>query len=242
MVKISFLISLLAGLSTLLGSFTIFLKKKDSFIPNSLLFSSGVMITVCLTDLLPNSFIKINETFLLIPTIIFMVLFILIGVVINLFIEYKTKQYDSLYKVGILSMIALIIHNIPEGIITFISSEINLKLGIILGITIALHNIPEGILISVPIYYSSNKRFKAIFYTFISGISEVVGALLGFIFFNNLSNNYTIGFIYSLISGLMLYIEVYEIPNYLINYENKGRVGYFMLGCIIILISHLIIK
>ena len=242
MVKISLLISLLAGLSTLLGSFTVFLKKKDNIIPNSLSFSSGVMITICITDLIPNSFIKLKETFQIIPTIIFIIIFILIGITINLIVEFKIKEYDSLYKVGVLSMIALIIHNIPEGTITFLSSQIDTKLGIILGIAIALHNIPEGILISVPIYYSSNNRIKAIIYTFISGISEFIGALLALIFFNKLNNNYIIGFIYSLISGLMLYIAVYEIPDFIKTYKNKGRVGYFILGCILILINHFIIK
>ena len=242
MTKISLLISLLAGLSTLLGSFMIFLKKKDTIIPNSLSFSSGVMITICITDLIPNSYIKLNETFEIIPTILLIILFILIGIIINLIIESNIKNYNSLYKVGVLSMIAIIIHNIPEGIITFLSSQINTKLGIILGIAITLHNIPEGILISIPIYYSSNNRLKAITYTFISGISEFIGALLALIFFNKLNNNYTIGFIYSLISGLMLYIAVYEIPDFIKTYKNKGRVEYFILGCIIILINHFIIK
>ena len=79
-------------------------------------------------------------------------------------------------------MIAMIIHNIPEGIATFITTNNDITLGISLAIAIALHNIPEGISIALPIYYSTNKKKKAIFYTLISGISEPFGAILAFLF------------------------------------------------------------
>ena len=139
-------------------------------------------------------------------------------------------------------MIALMIHNIPEGIITFITSSININLGISLSIAIALHNIPEGILVSIPIYYSSNSRLKAFLCTFMSGISEFIGAIIGYLFFKNISTNYIIGFIYSLISGLMLYIAIYEIPIFLKKYNEKGKVGYFILGFSILTITHLFLN
>ena len=237
----SFIITLLAGLSTILGSFTIFLKNKNKIIPSSLSFTSGVLISICLIDLIPSSFNKIGEYFLFIPTILYILLFMSLGITIDLIIEKFIKFENKLYKIGILSTIALIIHNIPEGIITFITSSINISLGISLSIAIALHNIPEGILVSIPIYYSSKSYLKAFLYTFVAGISEFIGAIIGYLLFNNISN-YILGFIYSLISGLMLYIAIYEIPILLKNYDKKGRVVYFLLGFIIILITHLFLN
>ncbi len=80
-------------------------------------------------------------------------------------------------------MIVLILHNLPEGIATFLSSYHNTSLGIKLSIAIMLHNIPEGISIAVPIYYATkNRKKKAIKATLLSGLSEPVGALLAFVF------------------------------------------------------------
>lgn len=222
----------------MLGTLLIFFKNKDIIISNSLAFTSGVMISMCLLDLIPNSYKLINEKYLFIPTILNILLFISIGIIVDIIIDYLITSKNKLYKIGILSMVALIIHNIPEGIITFISSSKNITLGIMISLAIALHNIPEGILISIPIYYSSKSRKKAILYTFISGISEFIGALLAFLFFKKLSTNYMMGFIYSFTSGLMLYIAIYEIPLLLKEYKNRGRVG-FILGILIMLISHL---
>ncbi len=222
----------------MLGTILIFFKNKDKIITNSLAFTSGVMISISLLDLIPNSYKLINDKYLFIPTILNILLFISIGIIVDIIIDYFITSKNKLYKIGILSMLALIIHNIPEGIITFVSSSKNISLGITISLAIALHNIPEGILISIPIYYSSKSLKKAILYTFISGISEFIGALLALLFFNKISNNYMMGFIYSFTSGLMLYIAVYEIPLLLKEYKNRGRVG-FILGILIILISHL---
>ena len=99
-----------------------------------------------------------------------------IGYIINILINKKitkNKHNESnLYRIGILSMIALMIHNIPEGILTFLTSTINIKLGIKLSIAIMMHNIPEGITIAIPLYYSTKSKFKAIKNTLISGLSE----------------------------------------------------------------------
>ena len=91
-------------------------------------------------------------------------------------------------------MIAIILHNVPEGIATFISSSKDISLGISLAIAITLHNIPEGISISIPIYYSTKSKFKALLYTFISGVSEPIGALIAYLFLSKYINDFIIFF------------------------------------------------
>ena len=93
-----------------------------------------------------------------------------------------TTNKENLYRVGIISMLAIILHNIPEGIATFISTTKDTSLGISLATSIAFHNIPEGISISIPIYYSTKSKTKAILYTFISALSEQIGAILTYLF------------------------------------------------------------
>ena len=108
-------------------------------------------------------------------------------------------------------MLAIIMHNIPEGIATFIATNTNISLGISLTIAIALHNIPEGISIAVPIYYSTKSRRKALLYTLISGLSEPLGALLAFLFLKPLMYNFVMGILMSMIAGIMTHIAFYEL-------------------------------
>lgn len=241
-IKISFLITLLAGLSTLIGTLLIFTKKRTKIIPFSLSFASGVMFSISIIDLLPNAYINISEKYLFFPTILFILIFVSLGVVIDIILDMIIKKNNNhLYRLGILSMIALMIHNIPEGIVTFITSTNNISLGIMLSIAIALHNIPEGIMISVPIYYSTNSKKKAFLYTFISGMSEFLGALITFILFKNINSNYIIGFTFALIAGLMLHISIYEIPPIIKEYKDKRSKYFFILGIIIMMINHFLL-
>jgi len=139
-------ISLIAGLSTLLGFFTIFIKgDKNKIISRCLSFASGVMITLSLIDLLPNSIENLNLTCSKTESFLFSFISFWIGYFIAHFISNSMKDEESkLYKTGIISMLGIILHNVPEGIATFVLSSIDIKLGIILAIAIILHNIQKG--------------------------------------------------------------------------------------------------
>lgn len=108
-------------------------------------------------------------------------------------------------------MVAIILHNIPEGIATFMASSKNITLGLSLSIAIFLHNIPEGISIAIPIYYSTNSKFKACLFTFISALAEPLGALVSYLFLASFINNFIMGLILSLVAGIMLHISFYEL-------------------------------
>lgn len=148
----SFLLTILAGFSTMIGALAIFIKKKNhnKIILSSLSFAAGVMVTVSITDLVPESITLLRENLSGSSTIFLSILGILLGVIISMLIDYylpdKPIQTNnsSLFKVGIISMIAIILHNIPEGIATFVASSNNISLGISLAVAIAMHNIPEG--------------------------------------------------------------------------------------------------
>ena len=217
---IAFLLTTLAGLSTLLGSILIFFnfKNKNKIIANSLSFAAGVMITISVFDLIPESINLLKITNNSFWTITLLFLFIVLGIVISSLIDYylpnSTYNNDNLYKVGIISMLAIIIHNIPEGIATFIATNNSIFLGFSLSLAIALHNIPEGISISVPIYYATGNRKKALLYTLLSALSEPIGAILAYLFLCRFINNSILGLLFSLIAGIMLQISFCElIPN-----------------------------
>lgn len=114
----SFILTIFAGLSTMLGTILVFLKNNnDKIIIKSLSFAAGVMITVSFTDLIPESFDLISNIYPLFPTIIYILIFIVIGIILSMFIDKYLPEKDSnngLYRVGLISMIAIILHNIPE--------------------------------------------------------------------------------------------------------------------------------
>jgi len=207
-----FLLTTLAGLSTLLGTLPIFfkIKNKDFIIGAACSFAGGVMICISILDLIPESIKSLNKytspLFTILLSFIFIILGILASSLIDNFVE-KTSKKSSLFNVGIISMLAIIIHNIPEGIVTFIVSEKDILLGISICLAIALHNIPEGISIAIPIYYSTKSKFKAIMYTLISSLSELFGAIITYLFLRNYISDIILGFILSLTAGIMIHLS-----------------------------------
>lgn len=144
----------------------------------------------------------------------------------------------SLFKVGIISMIAIILHNVPEGIATFLASSSDVSLGVSLAIAIAMHNIPEGISVSVPIYYSTGSKCRALLYTFVSALSEPFGALIAFLFLKKIMNDIILGILFSVIAGIMMQISFCELLPTAGKYRNyKYMIFFFILGVIFMLIN-----
>lgn len=240
-VSFAFILTILAGLSTMLGSIFIFNKKNENIIIAALAFASGVMSTVSITDLMPESYNLLINIFPKFPAIIYMLIFVVSGILFSIFIDKYIPTDNNLYRVGVFAMLAIIIHNIPEGIATFMATNTNIMLGISLTIAIALHNIPEGISISIPIYYATNNKFKAIFYTFISAISEPFGALLTYLFLSNYINDRIMGFLFGLIAGIMIHISMYELLPTSKSYNKLSITWlFFILGLIVMLINHFV--
>lgn len=248
-IEYSFLITSFAGLSTMIGAVLIFFKYKDTdkVICSSLAFASGVMLMISITDLIPSSIKGLLDTYYFIPAVLIALISIISGIAISCLINKYVPDINSevenkkgLYKVGIISMIAIILHNIPEGIATFMTSTKNIQLGLSLAVAIALHNIPEGISISIPIFYSTKSKFKALLYTFISGISEPVGALIAYLFLAPYMNDLIMSILLANIAGIMISISVYELIPASLKYNNiKRSIIYFIIGGIFMLVCHL---
>ncbi len=222
--NIAFLLTIIAGSATILGIIPIFFqfKDKDRIVIISLGFASGVMLSASFFDLVPEAYHYLIGDYNQILTILFLLIFFVLGVLISTYIDKNLEcQEDHLYRVGINSMLAIIIHNLPEGIITFLTASVNLKLGISLAIAIMLHNIPEGISIAVPIFYSTKSKMKALLYTIVAAIAEPLGAILAFLFLKNFINNFLLGIMLSLIAGIMSNISLYELFPESLKYKRK---------------------
>ena len=242
-----FIITFLAGCSTLIGYLFVYLKTdSNKILVSSLAFASGVMFFISIIGLIQSSFGLVNSIYYFIPAFLIVSLFIVVGIIFSMMIDKylpdNNYKDSSLYRVGMISMIALIFHNIPEGIATFLTSNHDLKLGITLAIALALHNIPEGISVSVPIYYSTGSRKKAFLYTLISGMSEFLGAILASIFLVRFSSDLFMGCLYAVIAGIMMHISIYELLPSSWKYNNKFRtILFFVVGILFIYFSGLLL-
>ena len=230
----------------MLGAFVIFFKCKEQnihkFITTSLAFSLAIMIGISITDLIPESTYIILSSYGIGKGIVVSVITFIIGIILIKYLHKlmdKTEQANDLYKLGILNMLALILHNFPEGIATFMSSYKDIELGLKLGLAIAFHNIPEGISIAVPIYYATKSKKNALFKTFLSGIAEPIGAILAYIFLSKYITDTFISMILLLVGGIMitLAIEVIYPKARKYNLNKYLYLGLFV-GTILILINY----
>ena len=240
------ILSIIAGFTTLSGMlFTINFKdnkKINKITTISLSMAFIVMILVSLFELIPESINNLkNKPFLSILLYI-MVNYIIIYIILKIKPKNKQKKIEKgeLYFLGIFNMIVLLFHNIPEGIITYISTNYNYKLGIKITISIIIHNIPEGISIAVPIYYATKSRFKAFIYTFVASIGEPLGAIIPLLFLKNLVGGVYISYILITVAILMINISIYKIfPNIKTNKNIIIFIG-LIIGLILFIINILL--
>lgn len=243
------LISSIAGLSTVLGSVVIFKKWKreqiNKFITFCLSLSLIIMIGISITELIPEASLSILIRYKLVKGIFLAVVVFAIGIFSVYFLNRKIEKSSGsdldLYRLGILSMLALMLHNLPEGIVTFLSSYQNMELGFKISLAIMLHNIPEGISIAVPIYYATGSKKKAVFMTFLSGLAEPLGAFLAFVFLRKFITDTMIGFILIFVAGLMITLAIHELlPKALKYHENSYILFGFLLGILLLFINHFV--
>lgn len=229
-VGFALLLTVLAGLSTGIGSLIAFFIRKPNTSYLSLLLglSAGVMVYISFTELLGTAiedvgFLKANIAFF-----IGIIVFALIDILVphsyeeesaadhrfGLEGESKGKPMSmaALKRGGIFIALGIAIHNFPEGLITFSAAATgDMSLGIMIAVAVALHNIPEGIAVSVPILYSTGSRKKAFGYSFLSGLAEPVGALIGFLVLMPFLTPDILSMTLAFVAGIMVYISLDEI-------------------------------
>jgi zinc transporter, ZIP family len=226
------LLTSFAGLSTGIGSLIAFTAKKfnPKFLAASLGFSAGVMIYVSLVEI----FAKAKESLVIVHGekigYIYTVIAFFVGIAIIAVIDKLVPSFENphelnnldktdvkvpsnkkLLRMGIFSALAITIHNFPEGLATFVAAIENPALGISIAVAIAIHNIPEGVAVSVPIYFATKSRKKAFILSFLSGLAEPFGALIGYFLLMQFFNDSVFGLLFGFVAGIMVYISLDEL-------------------------------
>ncbi len=219
------MLTFFTGLSTGLGSLVAFILKKDDtkLLSFMLGFSAGVMLYVSFLALLPESIKLLTAMHSYFDSLFILCGNFLLGITLAILIdkivpEPKINETNietasgldnkKLLKTGLFVAIILALHNFPEGLSTFISALSQSSVAYAVALAMALHNIPEGIAISIPIFYATGNRKKAFLYSFLSGLAEPVGAIIGYFILLPFINNGLIGAIFAFIAGIMSYISI----------------------------------
>lgn len=232
-VAIAFLLTGLAGLSTGIGSIIAFFVKKTNtkFLSISLGLSAGVMIYVSMMELLSDSIQTLGDLLgarkgAAIALTAFFVGVFITALIDKLIPESKNphsvtspdhaasalaEKQQKLMRTGLLTALSIGIHNFPEGMATFVAALQDPYIAIPIAAAIAIHNIPEGIAVSVPIYYATGDRKKAFLFSFLSGLSEPIGALVGYLILMPFINDMTNSILFAAIAGVMVFISFDEL-------------------------------
>ena len=229
---LAFGLTLIAGLSTGIGSMIALVSKRTNtkFLCASLGFSAGVMIYISFMELIPEAKEVLVRSFgdktgtlnLLLAFFGGMGLITLIDFIIpetnnphELHDVEEMKKPDSqkqtLHRVGIVVALSLAVHNFPEGIATFTSALNGLSVAVPITIAIAIHNIPEGIAVSVPIFHATGNRRKAFWLSFLSGLAEPAGAAIAYLFLMPFWSPAVNGIVLAAVAGIMVYISLDEL-------------------------------
>lgn len=235
----------IAGAATGIGGMLVLFRKKISsnFLAGALGVSAGVMIFISLAELYPEAQHAVTQADVAFDGRLWVLISFFIGMGIITLIDFLIPEYENpheasglsleartpavellenssndalLMRLGVMSALAIAIHNFPEGIATFIGALADPQMGGGITFAIAIHNIPEGIAVAIPIYYATKSKMKAMMWATLSGLSEPIGALLCYavmsIFGIEISVN-GVGFplIMSAVAGIMMYISLDEL-------------------------------
>lgn len=238
------ILTLIAGSATGIGGALVLFQKKISsnFLAGALGLSAGVMIFISLAELYPEAQEMISQTGMAHGKAFVLIAFF-VGMGIITLIDFTIPEYENpheasglsldartaavgvleqtgsekaLHRLGVMSALAIAVHNFPEGIATFIGALNDPEMGTGITAAIAIHNIPEGIAVAIPIYYATKSKAKALFYATVSGLTEVIGALLCLAVTSIFGVSLTGGgpafpLVLAAVAGIMIYISLDEL-------------------------------
>jgi len=241
-VTFAFMLTIIAGLATSIGGIIVMFSKlgNKKFLAICLSFSAGVMLYIAFAEIFLESLEMLSYGFgeengLLIGTVAFFAGTIAMAL-IDKFIPHDdhdenalglmdakpdqgkqkklgNKEDKSLKQTGLMSTIAIAVHNFPEGIITFVSALYDPALGIAIATAIIIHNIPEGIAMAAPIYHATGSKKKAFLVSLGAGLTEPIGALIAWLFIRNIFDDIEgfFGIPFAVVGGVMVFVAIHTL-------------------------------
>ncbi len=242
----SLIFTLIIGLFLLVGTAIVFVfKNTERIITFSISMALGVMSSLILFELIPVAYSSINEKYTRFWTVTIILISSLAGLFVLRFLDEKipaheeSKEKDThYYHIGLVSSIALMLHNVIEGMAIYSSAISGMYLGILVGIGVALHNIPMGMEISSMFYKYFKNKFKTILALVLVSLSTMVGGLIMVVFKKEFLSEFTIGIFLCLNIGMLMYILIFELLPHVVKSKDKRIISIGLcLGLITFIIS-----
>lgn len=222
----------LVGLSMGLGSLLSFIVDETNkrFLALSLSFSAGIMIYVSFMAILPEG-MELIESYTGQHSSLIALTGFFGGMLITALMEKLVHKFgghihghhhgehknvedhddEHLSKLGLMSAVAIAIHNLPEGLALFTAGLKDITMAIPIAAAIVLHNIPLSIAISVPIYHSTGSKKKAFTYSLLVGLCQPLGAIIGYALLSRFFNDLVFGVLFSVVAGVMIFVSLDEL-------------------------------
>lgn len=228
----AFGLTLFAGLATGVGGLIAVSRKtvSEGFLAGSLGFSVGVMLYVSFGEIMPNAISELTQAWGVKTGNWAAVLGFFGGIALIAIIDRMVptainphepttvggaiegqERRNRMMKMGVITAIAIAIHNFPEGFATFLAGLSDPTIAIPVAVAIAIHNIPEGIAVAVPLREATGSRRKALWWATLSGLAEPAGALVGFVLLMPFIGPEAMGLCFAAVAGVMVFISVDEL-------------------------------
>lgn len=254
---VALLLTILVGLFIFVGCICgLNYKDNKKFTDFSIAMAFGVIISLIIFEIIPETYEVLNDQIGVIRSIFVMIILALIGIVIlkilDLFVphheheahhehSHKTEKChnEHLYHIGIISSVAVIIHNLIEGMSLYLVSSHSIISGLLMCIGIGLHNIPMGLVIASTLSSSKFTKNKILNISIIVSLSTFVGGL--FMFILGGVNELLEGILLGLTLGMLIYISIFELLHQIYHMKNKkvAKIG-IIVGVILLVISVLL--
>ncbi|MBO5439698.1 MAG: ZIP family metal transporter [Clostridia bacterium] len=238
--QIVLLTALGVGGATVFGALIGFIFKKIShkFSDIVLAFGAGVMLSASFLGLILPSLEYGGKYGILITIIGIFTGALCIDLIEKLVphLDTITKTDNESFKKVMLFVLAIAIHNLPEGIaagVGFGTGDISSAIMIAVGI--ALQNIPEGMVIIGPMLSVGISPGKTFLYAMLTGVIEVIGTLIGY--FAVSVATFILPFALAFAGGTMLYVISDEMIPETHSHGNERGASYALLvGFVIMLL------
>ncbi len=217
---VAFAFSLFAGLSTGLGGLIVALKRfpDERFLAGALGLSAGVMVFISLGELLPEGVDGLREAGWeraeVWATAAFFGGIALIALIdrfvppdINPHEEPDVRAASRMKRVGVVTALAIAVHNLPEGFATFFVALQDPSIALPIAVAIAIHNIPEGVAVAVPMREATGSKWRAAWWATLSGLAEPLGAVVGYLLLRPFIGPETLGLVFAAIAGVMVFVS-----------------------------------
>lgn len=247
--QIGLLTTFLLGIFIIIGAFiSLLVSKREKIVDFSIGLAFGVITMLSITDILPEIFENFGWKYFYLFLLFTLGGFFLLRVLDQFVPDHhehhtmnKKEAKENLTHIGVITTLALVLHNIVEGIAVYSSALSSHSLAVSLALGVGFHNIPLGMVVASSFYHSEKDKRKTWLSILLVSLSTFLGGLFMYIFGLRTISDFVLGIFLSLTLGMLLFIVIDELLPRIQAIKDKTNVIIgIVVGIIILFIASLI--